>query len=61
LEQLVEQLHDHHRLRAIQDDLRRERTTNGQDLVTNAHNWRWEMAELTFYQWLATLSDQSIA
>jgi hypothetical protein len=46
LEQLVEQVHDRHKLRATQDDLRREREANGKDLVTNAHNWRWEMVEL---------------
>jgi hypothetical protein len=33
-------------LRAAQEDLRREREANGKDLVTNAHNWRWEMAQL---------------
>jgi biotin operon repressor len=46
LEQLVERLHDGHKLHATQEDLRREREANGKDLITNSHNWRWEMAEL---------------
>src|SRR3984957_1711723 len=46
LEQLVERLHDHHKLHTTQEDLRREREVNGKDLATNAHNWRWEMVEL---------------
>jgi hypothetical protein len=46
LEQLVEQAHDHYKVRETRVTLQQERTANGKDLVTNAHNWRWEMAEL---------------
>jgi hypothetical protein len=45
LEQLVERAHDHYKVRETREALQREREANGKDLVTNAHNWRWEMAE----------------
>jgi hypothetical protein len=46
LEQLVEKTHDHYKVRETREALRRERLANGGNLVVNAHNWRWEMAEL---------------
>jgi len=46
LEQLVERAHDRYKLQETREALRREREANGRNLVTNAHNWRWEMAEL---------------
>lgn len=46
LEQLVERAHDHYKVRETREGLRREREANGKDLITNAHNWRWEMVEL---------------
>jgi hypothetical protein len=45
LEQLVERAHDHYKVRETREALQREREANGKDLITNAHNWRWEMAE----------------
>src|SRR5882757_2652559 len=45
LEQLVEHAHDYYKVRETREALQREREANGKDLVTNAHNWRWEMAE----------------
>jgi hypothetical protein len=38
--------HDRYKLRETREALGREREANGRNLVTNAHNWRWEMAEL---------------
>jgi hypothetical protein len=46
LEQLVERAHDHYKVRETREALQREREANGKDLITIAHNWRWEMAEL---------------
>jgi hypothetical protein len=46
LEQLVERVHDYYKVRETREALRLEREANGRSLLTNAHNWRWEMAEL---------------
>jgi hypothetical protein len=45
LEQLVEHIHDRFKVRETREALQREREANGKNLITNAHNWRWEMAE----------------
>jgi hypothetical protein len=46
LEQLVEHIHDRYKVHETRESLRQEREANGRNLVANAHNWRWEMAEL---------------